>query len=86
MQLEIEREALRRETDAASRDRLEKLENELADLRADQAELRKQWESEKGSINQVREIKEQIEQTKLCLLYTSLPGLTSPSPCGATAR
>lgn len=67
MQLEIEREALRRETDAASRDRLEKLENELADLRADQAELRKQWESEKGSINQVREIKEQIEQTKLAI-------------------
>lgn len=67
MQLEIEREALRRETDAASRERLEKLENELADLRADQAELRKQWESEKGSINQVREIKEQIEQTKLAI-------------------
>ena len=67
MQLEIEREALRRETDAASRDRLEKLENELADLRAEQAKLRKQWESEKGSINQVREIKEQIEQTKLAI-------------------
>ena len=67
MQLEIEREALRRETDAASRERLEKLENELADLRADQADLRKQWESEKGSINQVREIKEQIEQTKLAI-------------------
>lgn len=67
MQLEIEREALRRETDAASRQRLEKLENELADLRADQADLRKQWESEKGSINKVREIKEQIEQTKLAI-------------------
>ncbi|MFT4300449.1 MAG: ATP-dependent chaperone ClpB [Desulfovibrio sp.] len=67
MQLEIEREALRRETDAASRERLEKLENELAELRVDQAELRKQWESEKGSINQVREIKEQIEQTKLAI-------------------
>ncbi|SCM73915.1 ATP-dependent chaperone ClpB [Desulfovibrio sp. 86] len=67
MQLEIEREALRRETDAASRDRLEKLENELVDLRAEQAKLRKQWESEKGSINQVREIKEQIEQTKLAI-------------------
>ncbi len=67
MQLEIEREALRRETDAASRERLEKLENELAELRLEQAELRKQWESEKGSINQVREIKEQIEQTKLAI-------------------
>ena len=39
MQLEIEREALRRETDAASRERLEKLENELADLRAQQANM-----------------------------------------------
>ncbi|MDD4701394.1 MAG: ATP-dependent chaperone ClpB [Desulfovibrio sp.] len=67
MQLEIEREALRRETDVPSRERLEKLENELADLRGDQADLRTQWESEKGSINQVREIKEQIEQTKLAI-------------------
>ena len=47
MQLEIEREALRRETDAASRERLEKLENELADLRIEQADLRKQLDSEK---------------------------------------
>lgn len=67
MQLEIEREALRRETDAASQERLERLENELGDLRAQQAAMRKQWESEKGSINQVREIKEQIEQTKLAI-------------------
>ena len=67
MQLEIEREALRRETDAASRERLEKLENELADLRTQQANMRKQWESEKGSIDNVREIKEQIEQTKLAI-------------------
>lgn len=67
MQLEIEREALRRETDAASQGRLERLENELGDLRAQQAAMRKQWESEKGSINQVREIKEQIEQTKLAI-------------------
>mgnify|MGYP000872528100 CR=1 FL=1 len=67
MQLEIEREALRRETDAASRDRLEKLENELAGLRQQQAALRQQWESEKGSINQARSIKEQIEQTRLAI-------------------
>jgi len=67
MQLEIEREALRRETDAASRERLERLENELADLRAQQANMRKQWESEKGSIDHVRQIKEQIEQTKLAI-------------------
>lgn len=67
MQLEIEREALRRETDAASQDRLQRLENELADLRTQQAAMRKQWESEKGSINTVREIKGEIEQTKLAI-------------------
>ncbi len=67
MQLEIEREALRRETDSASRERLEKLENELEELRKEQEAMRKQWESEKGSIDSVREIKEQIEQTKLAI-------------------
>ena len=47
MQLEIEREALRRETDEASRERLEKLEGELGELRVQQGELRSQWEREK---------------------------------------
>ncbi len=64
MQLEIEREALRRETDAASRDRLERLENELADLRAKQAGLSAQWEKEKGGINRLRSLKEEIERTR----------------------
>ncbi len=67
MQLEIEREALRRETDEASRERLERLENELSELRSQQAGMRKQWESEKGSIDNVRKIKEQIEQTRLAI-------------------
>ena len=64
MQLEIEREALRRETDDASRERLQKLENELADLRAEQERLRAQWEKEKSSIDAVRQVKEKIEQTR----------------------
>ena len=64
MQLEIEREALRRETDAGSRDRLARLEDELAALRTEQAKMRTQWEQEKGSIDFVRQIKEQIEQTR----------------------
>ena len=67
MQLEIEREALRRETDAASRERLQKLENELGELRVEQGLLRQQWEAEKGSIDSVRGIKEQIEQTRLAI-------------------
>ena len=67
MQLEIEREALRRETDDASRDRLEKLESELGELRVQQGELRQQWEKEKSAIDSVRGIKEKIEQTKLAI-------------------
>ncbi len=67
MQLEIEREALRRETDAGSQERLQKLEGELADLRVHQGLLRGQWETEKGSIDSVRAIKERIEQTRLAI-------------------
>ncbi|MDL2266639.1 ATP-dependent chaperone ClpB [Desulfovibrio sp. OttesenSCG-928-G15] len=64
MQLEIEREALRRETDSASRERLEKLENELEQLREKQTALLAQWEKEKGGINRIRELKEEIERTR----------------------
>ncbi|MDR3320774.1 MAG: ATP-dependent chaperone ClpB [Desulfovibrio sp.] len=67
MQLEIEREALCKETDDASRERLERLENELAELHNGQTALRVQWEREKGSIDSAREIKEQIEQTRLAI-------------------
>jgi len=65
MQLEIEREALRKESDAASRDRLAKLEKELADGKAQQQQLRARWEVEKQAIARLRGIKEQIEKTKL---------------------
>jgi ATP-dependent Clp protease ATP-binding subunit ClpB len=64
MQLEIEREALRRETDAASRDRLGRLENELEELRARQNVLQAQWEREKSGINRVRSLKEDIERAR----------------------
>ena len=67
MQLEIEREALRKETDDASRERLEKLENELRNLQMTQAELKTQWESEKGVINVVRDLKGEIEKTRLAV-------------------
>jgi ATP-dependent Clp protease ATP-binding subunit ClpB len=65
MQLEIEREALRKETDAASRDRLSKLDKELADLKAQQQQLRARWDLEKQSVARVRGIKEQIEKARL---------------------
>jgi ATP-dependent Clp protease ATP-binding subunit ClpB len=67
MQLEIEREALRRETDKASRERLEKLEEELANLKESQAGYMTQWEKEKGAVEVLRRIKEDIEKTKLAI-------------------
>jgi ATP-dependent Clp protease ATP-binding subunit ClpB len=65
MQLEIEREALKKETDAASQERLTKLEHELADLKAQADELKAQWQAEKDSVQRLRGIREQIEQTKI---------------------
>jgi ATP-dependent Clp protease ATP-binding subunit ClpB len=64
MQLEIEREALRRESDAASRERLEKLEKELAELRETQTGLRAQWEREKSGIDEISQLKKELEATK----------------------
>ncbi len=64
MQLEIEREALRRETDDASRERLEKLENELRDLGVTRDDLKRRWEAEKSAIDAVRSLKEEIERTR----------------------
>src|SRR5215218_8703715 len=52
MQLEIEREALRKETDAASKDRLAKLEKELANLKEEQDRLQAQWQQEKAAIQE----------------------------------
>ncbi len=65
LQLEIEREALKRETDEKSRDRLAKLEKELADQKEERDTLMRQWESEKAGIEGVRRIKEAIEKTRL---------------------
>jgi len=65
MQLEIEREALRKENDDASKQRLEKLEKELAELHEQTDALRARWQSEKDAVVQTRELREQIEQTKV---------------------
>jgi len=67
MQLEIEREALKKETDAASRHRLEKLERELANLKANADQLKAQWQVEKESVQRIRSIREEIEQTKVAI-------------------
>jgi ATP-dependent Clp protease ATP-binding subunit ClpB len=65
MQLEIEREALRKETDAASKERLERIESELADLREDADALSARWQTEKQQLQRVRALREQIESTKV---------------------
>jgi ATP-dependent Clp protease ATP-binding subunit ClpB len=61
MQLEIEREALRKETDKGSRERLEKLEKELADLKEERGRVAAKWQQEKESIERVRKLKEEQE-------------------------
>ena len=63
MQLEIEREALKKEKDKASKDRLAKLEQELADLRESSKALSTRWQSEKSAISELRALKEKMEQT-----------------------
>ena len=65
MQLEIEREALKKETDRASKDRLEKLEKELSDLKAQGDAMRAQWQVEKRGVERLRKLRQDIEQTKI---------------------
>ena len=65
MQLEIERQALKKEKDKASLARLEKLENELQDLKKQDEELTRHWEKEKKAIGIIRSIKAEIDESKL---------------------
>jgi len=65
LQLEMEKLSLARESDPASRERLEKLERELAELSEQQSGLNAQWQKEKGSIDELGAIKEEIEQVTL---------------------
>jgi ATP-dependent Clp protease ATP-binding subunit ClpB len=63
-QLEIEKEALKKEKDQPSRDRLEKIEKELSELKALMEEMSTHWKKEKEAISRIREIKEKLESTK----------------------
>ncbi len=65
MQRRIEREALKKESDKASRDRLSKLEDELSELEAESAKLSAGWQGEKARLNEARELKEKLEAAKL---------------------
>jgi ATP-dependent Clp protease ATP-binding subunit ClpB len=74
MQLEIEREALRKETDSASVDRLARLEKELADLKEEQTRLQSHWEQEKAAIQAARTMKEELERVRLDIERTQRAG------------
>ncbi|MDZ8117449.1 ATP-dependent chaperone ClpB [Pontiella agarivorans] len=65
MRLEIEETALKKEKDKASRERLESLRQELADLKADADAMRAQWNNEKSGIERVRELREGLELARM---------------------
>ncbi len=65
LQLEMERLSLEKEDNPISKERLEKLEKELADLKEEQSEINAQWQSEKEVIDQIRALKEEINAVNL---------------------
>src|SRR6056297_1988375 len=64
LQMEIEREALKKEDDKASKDRLEKLERELSDLQQKSSEMTAQWQAERDRLESGRDVKEQLDRAK----------------------
>ncbi len=65
MQLKIEREALKKEPDAASRDRLGKIEKEVADLDERSSALTQRWQAEKSKLGDAQKVKEQLEAARI---------------------
>jgi ATP-dependent Clp protease ATP-binding subunit ClpB len=64
VQLQIEREALKKESDKASKERLKKAEKQLAELQQQDKKLTAQWESERGDIDRIKTIKEKLEEAQ----------------------
>jgi ATP-dependent Clp protease ATP-binding subunit ClpB len=67
MQLEIEEAALKKESDQASRERLQTLQKELADIKEQESTLAAQWQLEKGGLRTGQQAREEIEQVKLAI-------------------
>ncbi len=65
IQLKIEREALKKETDDASRDRLKKLEDDIDELEREYADLEEVWRAEKAAVHGTQHIKEELERARL---------------------
>ncbi len=64
MQLQIEREALKKESDPASKERLKTAEKQLAELERSDKEMTAQWEREKGGIDEIKDLRQQIEEAE----------------------
>ncbi|MFZ0035235.1 MAG: ATP-dependent chaperone ClpB [Sedimentisphaerales bacterium] len=64
IQLQIEREALKKESDAASKERLKNAEKQLSELQKQDKKLTAQWEGEKGEIDQIKQLKQKIEDAQ----------------------
>lgn len=75
IQLKIEREALKKEDDKASQDRLVKLEDELSDLEGKSADLSTRWNAEKDKLSSAQKIKEALEQARTELAKSQRDGL-----------
>ncbi len=65
VQLKIEREALRKETDPASRERLDRLESELGDLESEASGLAAKWQAEKDQLHGAQDVKERLEAARI---------------------
>ena len=65
IQLKIEREALKKESDAASRDRLGRIDKEISDLEEKSHALTTRWEAEKGKLGRAQKLKEDLEQKRM---------------------
>ncbi|MDF0602481.1 ATP-dependent chaperone ClpB [Psychromarinibacter sp. C21-152] len=65
LQMQIEQEALKKEDDSASKDRLERLEKELSELQQKSAEMTAKWQSERDKLNEARDLKEQLDRARI---------------------
>jgi len=65
LQLEMEKLSLGRESDSASQERLQRIERELSELSEQQSNLNAQWQQEKGAIDEISSIKEEMERVQL---------------------
>ncbi|MED5538521.1 MAG: ATP-dependent chaperone ClpB [Pseudomonadota bacterium] len=74
VQLKIEREALKKETDQASQHRLEKLEDEIADLEGQSDDLTTQWKAEKDKVGQGAQLRETLDRLRLELANAQRAG------------